>query len=181
MAFLDYLLLYISVVGTYLGSSCSVWESLFQSYYFSAVISQKLFLLFLDMLVLCFKQMSIGSLWVEIEKGITKASFSCDIKTGFSELWPGFLPLHVRHLNKVPKSLTSTAASRLQLFFSLLHIPPESAHLSLLSIFPWPGMDHAVIPEVLKVACMLEVLFPAVSLEDTAQDSRVVPTKWRCL
>lgn len=71
------------------------------------------------MLVLCFKQMSIGSLWVEIEKGITKASFSCDIKTGFSELWPGFLPLHVRHLHKVPKSLTSTAASRLQLFFQL--------------------------------------------------------------
>lgn len=121
--------------------------------------------------------MSIASLWMEIERGTTKTNLSCDIMTGFSELWPGFLPLDIRHLNKVPNSLTSTAASRWQLFSSLLHVPPESAHLSLLSIFPWPGVDHAVIPEVLKVVCILKVLFPAVSLEDTSQASRVVPMK----
>lgn len=63
-------------------------------------------------------------------------------------------------------------------FFSLPQVPSESSYLSLLSTFPRPGLDRAVTPEVLKkVVCILEILFPAVSLENTSQASRVVPMK----
>lgn len=62
--------------------------------------------------------------------------------------------------------------------FSLPQIPSDNAHLPLLSTFPRPEFDHAVIPEMLrKVDCILEILFPAVSLENTSQASRVVLMK----
>lgn len=58
--------------------------------------------------------------------------------------------------------------------FSLPQILSDNAHLPLFSTFPRPGFNHAAIPEVLrKVVCILEILFPAVRLENTSQASRV--------
>lgn len=113
---------------------------------------------------------------METERDTAKTSFSSDIRKGFLKLWPGFLLLVFRLLKEVPKSPANRADSRWQLvFFSLPQVPSENAHLSLLSTFARPGLDRAVTPEALKVVCILEILFPAVSLENTSQASRVVP------
>lgn len=62
--------------------------------------------------------------------------------------------------------------------FRFLQVPSENVHLSLLLTYPRPGLDCAMTPEVPKeVVCILEILFPAVSLENTYQASRFVSMK----
>lgn len=114
---------------------------------------------------------------MEGESGTTETSFSSNIRKGSLKLWPGFLPPQA--LKEVPKTPDNRDYTRWQLFsFSLPQVPSENAHLPLLSTFPRPGLDRAVTPEVLKkVICILEILFPAVSLENTSQTSRVVLMK----
>lgn len=111
------------------------------------------------------RKVFIASIWTETERGTTETSFCNDIREDF--------------LKTVLKSPVNQANSMWQLvFFSLPQVPSENAHLSPLFTFPRPGLDCAMTPEVLKeVVCILEILFPAVSLENTSQGSRVVSMK----